>query len=126
MNGIQYPMPYTMDTIASMAVKVAATAKMVNVNGGLVRVPSNDFAVEMKHAFVKPASVVEKKWLSRIDSIKDAKPEEIETLLAQMELLMIHAGKKFCVQVNPQGFARIAMTTMTIKSSTIVKPFCLI
>lgn len=65
--------------------------------------------VEMKHAFVKPASVVEKKWLSRIDSIKDAKPEEIETLLAQMELLMVHAGKKFCVQINPQGFARIAL-----------------
>ena len=45
MNGIQYPMPYTMDTIASMAVKVAATAKMVNVNGGLVRVPSTFFAI---------------------------------------------------------------------------------
>ncbi len=48
MNGIQYPMPYTMDTIASMAVKVAATAKMVNIQGAMVRVPSTDFAVEMK------------------------------------------------------------------------------
>ena len=65
--------------------------------------------VEMKHAFVKPSSVIEKNWLSRIDSIKDATPEEIETLLAQMELLMIHSGKKFCVQVNQQGFARIAL-----------------
>lgn len=49
MNGVQYPMPYTLDSIASLAVKSAATAKMVPMEGGvLVRIPSNEFAIEMK------------------------------------------------------------------------------
>ena len=47
-NGIMYPMPYSMDSIASLAVKAAATAILVQTPSGPVHQPSSDLAVEMK------------------------------------------------------------------------------
>ena len=41
-------MPYGLDTIASKAVKVAATSTWVMHNGMRVRKPTNELAIEMK------------------------------------------------------------------------------
>lgn len=48
MNGNQYPMPYSIDSIASAAVKAAATAKNQYTSNGYMRVASAELANEMK------------------------------------------------------------------------------
>ena len=47
-NGLIYPMPYGLDTIASKAVKAAATSTWVVHNGMRIRKPTNELAIEMK------------------------------------------------------------------------------
>lgn len=65
--------------------------------------------MDMKKAMVVASDKVEAIWNERIAMNTELTDQERETLNAQKELLMSHAGETFMVQVNQAGFARIGL-----------------
>ena len=65
--------------------------------------------MEYKNVLIQSAEKIETIWESLKSQVEDLKPEESESLDYQKELLKSYSGKRFKVQMNPMGFARIGL-----------------